>query len=268
MSPILLHKVASAGRHGWVSEVRPFLMQCLDLLFPPCCLLCQQELPSSDGMRPLFCTGCMGQLTDRSSARCPCCAMIAPFWLSSREDCPACRQRQPAFTEAYCLGTYAGLLRQAVLQLKKAQNEPMVMGLGQVLASRLHELPIAPEVDLVLPMPAHRLRRFRRWYNAAELLAEPVARSHRLELQRNLLQYIRPTRKQGTLTTAQRAANVRGAMRVRRSERLRGKHVLLVDDVMTTGSTANEAARICRHAGAASVRVAVIARGTGVLGRS
>lgn len=168
--------------------------------------------------------------------------------------------------EAYCLGTYAGLIRQAVLEVKKAQNEPIVMGLGQLLGGRLKELSVGRDVDLVIPMPAHRLRRFRRWYNAAELLAEPVARLNRLELRRNLLKYTRSTQKQGTLTTAQRAANVQGAMKVVNVSRLRERHVLLVDDVMTTGATANEAARVCLLAGAASVRVAVVARGAGALG--
>ena len=132
--------------------------------------------------------------------------------------------------------------------------------LGECRAERLREW----NCDLIVPMPMHWRRRLTRGLNPPELIAERVASSLRLPVARRLLRLRRKPRKQGTLTTLQRFRNVRDVFRVSTTYALNGVRLLLLDDVMTTGATANEAARTLLRHGAERVDVAVIARGIGV----
>lgn len=248
-------------RHDLMHKVREFLLSATDLVFPPHCLLCRSFLPTV--RRHLFCVECQSTMIDTSSIRCPTCARRAPEWLTSAQDCPSCRRRPPRFLTTICVGDYADALRTVILQSKKAQNEAWVMSAGSLLAERIEASGYGQSIDQIVPLPSHTLRRFRRWYNTAELLACEVAKSVKLDLLRNALKYTRPTYKQGTLSRNQRLANLHGSMRLSEMASLKGSRVLLVDDVITSGSTANEAARVCLRAGATEVRLAVVARGSG-----
>lgn len=258
----ILLRSALRGRHDLSRQVRPILNLGLDLVFPPQCLLCRSDLPFN--REHLFCGKCEPQLVDLESHRCPVCARRGPVWLETRGDCPNCRRYPPQIDRTLCLGDYHGLLREVVIRGKRAQNEAWVMAAGKLLGNAIARRGFAISVQTVIPMPTHRSRRIQRWYNAAELLAGEVARSNRLDLQRNVLKYNRSTRKQGTLSRHQRIKNVHRSMSMVGRRKLTGLNVLLIDDVMTSGATANEAARVCKVAGAREVHVAVIARGAGV----
>jgi len=117
--------------------------------------------------------------------------------------------------------------------------------------------------DLVVPVPMHWTRRISRGTNPPEILAEMVARKNQIPLIADLLRNRRKTRKQGTLLPDQRRRNVREAFSVSAGYDIREAHILLVDDVMTTGATGNELSKILCRAGAKRVSVAVLARGTG-----
>jgi len=154
-------------------------------------------------------------------------------------------------------------VRQAVLKMKYGCHESLALAIGELLARRLEAEDWFRQVDLVAPVPLHLWKRLVRGASAPELLAEVVARSGNIPLVTRLLRCRRTTRKQGTLLPSERLVNVRGAFEVASCYDIKGGRVLLVDDVMTTGATANEAARALLQAGAASVRVATVARGTG-----
>ena len=117
------------------------------------------------------------------------------------------------------------------------------------------------QADVVIPVPLHWTRRWRRGFNQSELLAQALAARLGVKCPRGWLFRARPTPPQTRQTPPQRRENVRGAFRVRAETELRGKTVLLVDDVMTTGSTVHEAARALRTAQPARIAVAVLAHG-------
>ena len=136
------------------------------------------------------------------------------------------------------------------------------MAMGGLLAKCLEDRVDRP--DLIVPVPMHWSRRLVRGVNPAEVLVEVVAARLQVRSLRFALRCRRKTRKQGTLVPSERRRNVRGAYRVSAGYVIKGAHILVIDDVMTTGATADEVARVLSAAGAESVSLAVVARGTGV----
>jgi ComF family protein len=191
---------------------------------------------------------------------CPrCAARVGPFAVTDGS-CAACRADPVPFEATVRLGPYDGPLREAVLRLKSSRNE----GLAELLGERLAEVHAARlralAADAVVPVPLYWWRRLRRGYNQSAAVARGLGQRLGVRCRTYWLWQVRPTRPQKALSAAQRRDNVRGAYRA--SARLDGRHVLLVDDVMTTGATAAEAARALVRAGA-RVSVAVLARAEG-----
>jgi ComF family protein len=158
---------------------------------------------------------------------------------------------------------YGDDLREAVLLMKQARSESLAMAVGLLLADKCAAAGLAGQVDLLAPVPMHWQRRLWRGGSAADVLAESMAARLDRPLALRLLGCRRKTRKQGTLLPTQRRRNVLRAYRVSTRYEIRAAHVLVVDDVMTTGATLNEVARSLLRAGAARVSVAIVARGVG-----
>lgn len=182
--------------------------------------------------------------------------------------CRACRVAAPAFARAVSFGTYDGKLREAIHALKYDRMHPAARTLGAMLAEAIAQLsPEAPAEMLVVPVPLHRTKNRQRGFNQARALAQgaidSLGHSHpawKLALAPSTLMRLRATETQAGLTPTQRRKNVRGAFKVSDPSAVRGKHVLLVDDILTTGATARAAAQSLMKAGAASVYVATLAR--------
>jgi predicted amidophosphoribosyltransferase len=162
------------------------------------------------------------------------------------------------------LAQYAGLLRIAVLRLKQAKDPTLAMAFAHLLVDQCGERLAALAADVVVPMPMHWTRRVWRGVNNPDFLARTVAQRLHLPCAPHLLCMQRRTLPQTGLTRGRRLANVRGAFRAPPHSDLSGSRVLLVDDVMTTGATAGEAARTLRRAGVGMVAIAVLARAEGL----
>jgi len=163
---------------------------------------------------------------------------------------------------------YDGRLREAIHALKYGRLHPAAKKLGTMLAEAMARLmPDAPQEMLVVPVPLHRTKHRQRGFNQARALAlgaiERLRHTHpdwKLRLAPSTLMRLRATETQAGLTPTQRRKNVRGAFKVSHPAVVRGQHVLLVDDILTTGATARAAAQSLIKAGAASVYVATLAR--------
>jgi len=253
-----------------------------DLLFPPICHICQCDLHERIESR-LVCTACLSEIR-ASRPVCFRCAMPLP----RRHDdsarpggrCPQCLNVPLPFDSVQALGFYAGRMQDVVLRMKKSTFEPLTLAMGGLLAERICQgLAVPPDPgrqhlaggekersplpDLIVSVPMHWSRRWMWHVNQASLLTEAVGRHLRIPFTSQLLVCRRRIRKQGTLSPDERRRNVRGAFRTSVGYDIQGRRVLLVDDVLTTGATASEAARVLRRAGAAAVTVAVVARATG-----
>jgi ComF family protein len=182
--------------------------------------------------------------------------------------CRACRLAPPHFKRAVAFGLYQDRMKAAIHAFKYDRLHPAARGLGRMLAQAIAQLAgEAPDEMLVVPVPLHRSKHAERGFNQARALAESalgfLRKSHpkwRLTLAPSTLMRLRPTTSQAGLTSRQRRSNVRGAFTVSDRAAVDSKHILLIDDIFTTGATARAAAQALVKAGAASVWVATLAR--------
>lgn len=248
------------SRRIWASSSR-WLASCTELLFPNICLLCGR--PLATGVERI-CHRCRRGINVEDVSRCPRCAKPLPQHSKADADgCPLCHNKRLRFQRAIALGTYGGEVRELILRIKQPRHEALCLAAGELLAERIVCELKGTLPDLVVPVPMHWLRKLVRGTNDSEVLTEAVAGQIHRPMKMRLLRCVRPTRKQGTLLPTERRLNVRGAYEVRRRMNIAGAHALIVDDVMTTGATANELAKVLLRAGAAQVTVAVVARGVG-----
>jgi ComF family protein len=181
----------------------------------------------------------------------------------------------PRFVRAVAYGLYQGKMKAAIHALKYGRLHPAARGLGQMLAEAIARLAgEAPAEMLVVPVPLHRSKLAGRGFNQARALAEQalgiLRESHpewHLTLAPSTLMRLRPTVSQAGLSSRGRRLNVRGAFTVSDPATAASKHILLVDDILTTGATARAAALALTRAGAASVWVATLARARRVSGQ-
>ena len=167
-----------------------------------------------------------------------------------------CRRGVRGFDAAYCFGSYEGLLREWIHLFKYGRIRTMGRPLGDLLASAF---PGDEQFDAVVPVPLHWRRQWRRGFNQAELLARDIGGRRGIPLLK-ALRRARPTVTQAGLSNTGRRRNVAAAFRVRRARAVSGKRILLIDDVMTTGSTAAACAQVLKRAGAARVALLTVAR--------
>jgi ComF family protein len=160
------------------------------------------------------------------------------------------------------LGVYQGALKEAVLQMKRPEGAALTVSMAELFWEARGAEIAALQPDLTVPIPMHWRRRMVRGASSPELIGEVLGRRLELPLARRLLtRRHRPP--QGSLTPPRRRQNLRGAMSLRWGHKPTATRVLLVDDVLTTGATCSEAARVLRQAGVTEVVVAVLARGEG-----
>jgi competence protein ComFC len=179
------------------------------------------------------------------------------FPLDAEGRCGLCRAGLRGFDAAYCFGSYEGTLRELIHLYKYGRIQTLSQPLADFLASAL---PLDERFDAVTPVPLHWRKRWQRGFNQSELLARAIARRRGIPMV-GALRRARFTPTQAGLSNTERRRNVAAAFEARRAvRRLAGRRVLLIDDVMTTGSTAAACARALRQAGAAKVVLATVAR--------
>ena len=231
--------------NNWLTNIQ-------DWLLPRLCPACGD--PAGPGRE--LCPGCECSLPALRYA-CPRCAI--PYeHPETRGVCGACQKRPPAFIRSIALYRYAPPVDYFIRELKFHRQLSLARLLGGKLAQRLARETTRP--DRIIPVPLHSLRLRERGYNQALEIARPVARALGVPLDFQSLRRVRATAPQTGMTIKARRKNVRNAFRLRDPAAVRGRHVALVDDVMTTGSTVQAAAQCLRAAGAETVEIWVVAR--------
>ena len=235
-------------------------------VYPDCCPRCGAEHTTedrcfSDG--PSFCTTCRADVAPVIGPPCARCGAPVGPHLDTSQGCAHCHRDQFQFETVIRLGVYDGGLRGICLQAKAARGQSLAAAAGELLWEREHSALDGKGIDVVVPVPRHWTDRIRHTPHPNEALAHVLSRRLQVEEGGSILVKTRRTPAQLSLPPSRRRVNVRGAFRVRKSSDVAGRNVLLVDDVLTTGATANEASKALKRAGAQRVVVAVLARGLG-----
>ena len=224
--------------------LRRLCRKALDAVLPNFCLLCGADAPD------LLCPGCQADLPELPYARCPRCC--EPTF--EGEHCGRCLSDPPSFDTATALYRYDFPLDRLVHALKYGGRMPLAGWFGGLLAQAL----AGRHFDSIIPLPLHPSRLRERGFNQSGEIARVVGRRLGLAVDIGSCRRWRPNAPQAGLPLSERAANVRGAFECVTD--LSGQQVLLIDDVMTSGATLGECARMLKLHGAARVEVAVVAR--------
>ena len=231
----------------------------VDFCFPTLCPYCGEREANADS-GSLFCPTCEASCASLAGRQCQrCSASVGPH-LDVSAGCVHCRDERFAFEAACSLGPYREDLRSACLQAKMRSGHSMTLALARQLWRQRQPLIASWHPDLVVPVPHHWWDQLRQPHLVPTHLAEALARTARTTVRLDILHKTQRTQKQALLPVTKRRANLKGAFAVGGKADLNGASVLLVDDILTTGSTAHECAKTLKLAGAAKVYVAVIAR--------
>lgn len=238
---------------GFPAQFRYVASRLFKALFPPACPLCSTTLPS--GYNHLFCPACQSNITPLPAAHCPLCAMPFSGHDNSAHLCGRCLRNRPVYTKAYAVGIYEKSLRIAIQQFKFSQRIGLDRSLAQLLDDCIED---DLNIDFAVPVPLSQKKLQQRGYNQSLLLARELARLRSFPVAENLLHKVRETKEQHGLSAHERETNLKNAFKL--SGTLSGETVLLIDDVLTTGKTAETCAQILLQGGAGTVYVAVIGR--------
>jgi len=238
----------------------------LSNIFPSRCILCQQAvIEHAINQHIEICSGCY-QVLPHNDHCCAHCALPLPEDISidaaSKNDalCGRCIKQRPQFDYAYSLFYYQGEVIRLVHRLKFSEKISYARSIGELLLKKVLDelLPEQGRPEYIIPVPLHNKRLRQRGFNQSAEISRVIAKKTGLTIKHDVVVRQRSTLTQTGLKAKQRQKNIKGAFKVMRS--LNAKHVLIVDDVMTTGSTVNELAKVLKKSGVERVGVLSIAR--------
>lgn len=229
-----------------------------ELLFPSLCLSCGRVLLERRG-HP-FCSDCYSGIRFITAPLCPSCGIPFPAEGSPDHTCSGCLLKEQTISSARSLGVYESILHDIIHSFKYGGNLTLGERLSRLMAD--HEYPSfrIRDYSLIIPVPLHPRRLRQRGFNQSIILARELAKRHGIAMDFRSLRRIIDTDSQTGLKNEERRSNIKNAFNIRDPERIRGRNVLLVDDVYTTGSTLGECARALLKGGAETVGALTLAR--------
>ena len=250
--------------------VQQFWDGLLDFVFPRNCLCCQryiphlksratstEEFPNVLPFAPV-CDSCLQTVEFNAPPFCLQCSRRLPN-LSTGGICATCARHEIAFDEAWCACIFNTPMRQMIHAFKYRHKTVLRKTFSNLILNFLDQYKILlRDYHTLMPIPLHAARFRERGFNQAELIAQQLGISLEMPVKKNLIR-TRPTSTQTQLSSKERFTNLRGAFRIMHPEDIQGKKILLIDDLLTTGATASEAAQALKIAGAQRVGVVTVA---------
>jgi len=230
-----------------------------DLIYPRICLICRKRLGPLN-IDNLVCPGCWEKIRKNSPPFCRLCGRHLTTKGFAKSICPACIRSPLEFDRAFSPCRYEDVVKELIHEFKYRNKDYLGRTLSRLMIEFIKEysIPVA-YCDLVVPVPLHKARLREREFNQAEILAGFIAREFDRPIAGSALQRKRMTKSQTELSDKERFTNVRGSFSLNPELNVNKKNVLLVDDVLTTGATASEAATALKASGANIVFVITLA---------
>jgi ComF family protein len=237
----------------------------LDFVLPPRCPACAERVFDHDS----FCGICWSSLSLITAPQCSSCGRPFDADIDEGAICGACLDSPPLYDIARSAFLYEGKGRQIILSLKNNRSFVGTRALSKLMMASLSNAYTDHHFDVIVPVPLHPFRLLTRRFNQSQLLAIALSKRMDIQMDAGLLVRTKHRPKQGKLKRKERGKNVRGVFRVppKYKHKIEGRNILLVDDVITTGSTVNECAKILKEVGAKTVTVTTLARADRLIDR-
>ena len=234
----------------------------VDFVLPPACAFCTRDLQNDfeatvDEIN--LCGKCRKNLTNDDRSACLKCGMPVGPYVDTSDGCTECSRRNFEFESVIRLGVYEDSLRTACIRGKSRGAEALAAALASLLLKKQAEQLSQFSPEIVVPVPQYWLHRFTRPHHQALTIAEVLADRLGISCDERAVRKNRRTVDQSSLPRSKRLTNLKKAFTARAEGTFKNRRVLIVDDILTTGTTSNEVAKALRKAGASTIAVAVIA---------
>lgn len=231
----------------------------VDIVYPKTCLACKDKIKTSS-LNGLICTQCWGSIKRNLPPFCHSCGRQLEKNNFCKNICPVCQKTKLHFDRAYSPCIYTGVIKELIHEFKYKNKDYLGPVLSKPMIEFIKEynLPI-DFLDFIIPVPLHKTKLREREFNQAEILSKHIAEEFKKDVLTDILVRHRNTKTQTELELKERFTNVKGSFAVTKDAGIKGKSLLLVDDVLTTGATSSEAALSLKNAGANIVFVLTLA---------
>lgn len=231
----------------------------LDLFYPRFCLHCNCNL--NDSYERYICDSCKKQISYVVDTHCiRCGASLGPHIESiAREGCTVCKGKHLHFDTVIPITYYDGVMKTLIHKFKYARQRFLSGVLNDIVILQKELKEVVPNIDIIVPVPLYWLKKLQRGFNQSELLSRGIKKCFSKPMSTNNLCRIKNTVSQTHLSKSKRQVNIHDAFFVKYPELFKGRKILLVDDVLTTGVTASECSKKLKEAGAYGVHVLILA---------
>jgi ComF family protein len=234
--------------------IKRLLTGLIDYILPYRCSLCSELIEKEQGI----CAPCFTKLNFVTVPYCSCCGFPFEFVIEGQNLCAPCVAKRPSYDLARSLLKFDLESKKLIHAFKYNDRTSHSKIFAKLLIARYKKE--IEDVDLVVPVPMHRIKRIFRQYNPAQILAKDIARLLGNPMIPDILIKTRWTKAQTKLTKYEREKNLAGSLAFNVKRTVKGMRILLVDDVRTTGTTCNKCVKLLKNAGASSVKLVTIAR--------
>lgn len=240
-------------------KLRNIIGGLVELVYPKTCLVCKKKLTDSS-VDNLVCFECWGKIKRNLPPFCCCCGRQLSRKNLTKSICAGCIKKTLHFDRAFSPCVYEGTLKELIHEFKYKNKDYLGSTLSKLMIDFIKEYELPMDlIDFIIPVPLHKTRLREREYNQAEILSNHIGREFKRMVSNNILIRNRYTKTQTELEPEKRLSNVKNSFSVTHHDVFKGKNLLLIDDVLTTGSTVSEAAYALKNSGANIVFVLTLA---------
>lgn len=230
-----------------------------DIIYPKICLSCKNRLGASS-LDNFICSQCWEKIKKNTPPFCYSCGRHLEKSELTKSICANCLRMRLHFDRAFSPCIYEGTIKDLIHEFKYKGKDYLGLPLSNLMIEFIKEYNVPVDcLDFIIPIPLHKARLREREFNQAQILSQCICKEFKKDILTDTLIRHRPTKTQTELETSQRLLNVKGSFLVSNGWNLKGKNILLVDDVLTTGATSSEAALTLKNAGAGIVFVLTLA---------